>query len=91
MATAQELDANLDQLHDGQQARMVRNFVEDWVLGQEEDTLVKAIAQYRIGTLTDTDAGRTIAELSGLRAFKEVLQTKIRQGVAAAEKELGNG
>lgn len=85
----EKLDTNLNQLHDGQQARMVRNSVEDWVLTHEEDVLVNAITRYRAGTLTDTEAGRTIAELSGLRAFKENLQTKIRLGIAAAEKELG--
>lgn len=83
------LDKNLSSLQEGQQARMVRNFVEDWVLGHEEDVLQTAINKYRDGALTDTDAGRTIAELSGLRSFKEALQTLIRQGVAAAEVELG--
>lgn len=85
----QPLDDSLGILHGGTQARMVRNFTEDWVLEHEEDVLVRAITKYRDGTLTDTDAGRTIAELSGLRAFKEDMQTKIRLGVAAAEKELG--
>lgn len=87
----QDLDDSLSTLHGGTQARMVRNFTEDWVLGHEEDVLLRAITSYRAGTLTDTEAGRTIAELSGLRSFKEDLQTKVRLGVAAAEKELGDG
>ena len=85
-----ELDDDLNKLHDGQQARMVRNFTEDWILENEENVLLNAIRRYRDGTLTDAEAGRTIAELSGLRSFKEDMQSKIRQGVAAAEKELGN-
>jgi hypothetical protein len=92
MATVNDdLDKGLGALHDGQQARMVRNFTEDWILTHEEETLEKAINKHRDGSLTDTEAGRTIAELSGLRAFKEALQSKIRLGIAAAEKELGDG
>jgi hypothetical protein len=83
------LDDNLKKVHDGQQARLIRNFTEDWVLDHEETILANAINKYRDGSLTDTEAGRTIAELSGLRSFKEDLQAKIRIGVMEAEKELG--
>ena len=83
------LDDSLGKVHDSSQARMVRNFTEDWILEHEENTLVSSINKYRTGQLTDTEAGRTIAELSGLRSFKEELQSKIREGVMAAERELG--
>lgn len=89
MPSTAEIDSNLRKVHDGQQARLIRNFTEDWVLGHEEDVLLKAITAYRSGELTDTEAGRIIAELSGLRAFKEELQNKIRIGVMEAERELG--
>ena len=90
MAANVALDESLAKVHDGQQARLIRNYTEDWVLEHEEDVLVKAIRKYRDGSLTDADAGRTIAELSGLRVFKEDLQTKIRISVMEAEKELGD-
>jgi hypothetical protein len=85
-----KLDDSLKTVHDGQQARLIRNYTEDWVLTHEEDVLLRAITSYRGGTLTDTDAGRTIAELSGLRAFKEDLQSKIRKATMVAEAEIGD-
>jgi hypothetical protein len=84
-----QLDSSLNKVHDSQQARLIRNYTEDWILNHEEEALVNAIRLYRDGSLTDSQAGRTIAELSGLRAFKEDLQSKIRIGVMEAEKELG--
>jgi hypothetical protein len=89
MPTTADLDNSLNKVHDSQQARLIRNFTEDWILGHEEDALVRSINQYREGTLTETQAICTIAELSGLRAFKETLQSKIRIGVMEAELELG--
>tara|TARA_Y100000310_G_C20677645_1_gene814025 strand:- start:1405 stop:1686 length:282 start_codon:yes stop_codon:yes gene_type:complete len=86
-----ELDRSLGTVHDGQQARLVRNYTEDWILTHEEDTLLRAITSFRGGTLTAEAAICTIAELSGLRAFKEDMQSKVRQGVMEAERELGAG
>jgi hypothetical protein len=84
-----EQDDNLDKVAEGQQARIVRSVTEEWLISQEENILDKLIAHYKSDTLTDTLLRGSIGEIAGLRDFRVFLESKVRQGVAAAEIELG--
>jgi len=83
-----EQDDNLDKVAEGQQARIIRSVTEEWLISQEESILDKLIAHYKNDTLTDTLLRGSIGEIAGLRDFR-FLESKVRQGVAAAEIELG--
>tara|TARA_Y100000310_G_C20415527_1_gene684134 strand:+ start:574 stop:840 length:267 start_codon:yes stop_codon:yes gene_type:complete len=85
-----EQDDNLDKVADGQQARIIRSITEEWLISQEEDILDRLIAHHKQDTLTDTLLRGSIGEIAGLRDFRRYLETKVRQGVAAAEIELGD-
>ena len=84
-----EQDDNLDKVAEGQQARIIRSVTEEWLISQEENILDKLIAHYKNDTLTDTLLRGSIGEIAGLRDFRVFLESKVRQGVAAAEIELG--
>lgn len=85
-----KIDKTMEKVNAGQTARVVRSYTEGFLLDKEEDLLQKAISQYHAGQLTEKMAMCMVAEIAGLRAFRVHLEQKIRTGVLAAEKELGD-
>lgn len=82
-------DENLQSVHDGKTARLIRNTTEDFLLDQEESIITALIREYRAGTLTNDNLRGSIGEIAGLRSFREYLEIKIRKGIMSAEQELG--
>ena len=83
------IDENLDKVSDGQRARMMRGQTEEWLISQEEDILDRLIAHHKQDTLTESLLRGSIGEIAGLRDFRRELESKIRQGTAAAELVAG--
>ncbi len=89
MPDADKIDENLDMIHKGQAARMIRGQVEGTIIDKEEDIINDLVRLYHADTLTNEKLRGSIGEIAGLRAFREKLETDIRVGTAAAEVELG--
>ncbi len=86
-----DIDENISILHKGSAARAVRQYTEDTFFKMEDEIIDTLIRLYHQDTLTDTRARGMIGELARIRKCSEVLEVDIQRGVAAAEKELGNG
>lgn len=84
-------DEALATIQEGQAARLIRHSVEDELIAREEDIIRELVMAYRADTLTNEKLRGSIGEISGIRRFREGLESKIRQGVMTAESELGNG
>ena len=82
-------DQIIDTIQQGQGARMIRNDVEDHLIGREEDIITELVALYRGDNLTNDKLRGSIGELAGIRRFRESLEAKIRRGVMAAEVQIG--
>lgn len=84
-------DETLNLVHDGQAARLIRGQTEEWLINREEDIIQVLVNDYNAGTLTDEKMRGSIGEIAGHRKFRTELEARIRRGVVAAEKELGQG
>lgn len=83
-------EQNLEMINAGQTARMLRGQSEDWLIGREDDILQNLCTLYKTDQLTDDKLRGSIGEIVALRDFRIELETRIRKGVAASEKELGS-
>ena len=84
-------DDALSVIEKGQTSRLVRSVTEDYLLDQEEDIITTLVGNYRANTLTNEDLRGSIGEISGLRRFREHLESKIRRGLVEAEVLHGQG
>lgn len=78
-------DDSLEVVQTGQTSRLVRSVTEEYLMNREEDIIMTLVGKYRTNTLTDEEMRGSIGEISGLRGFREHLESKIRQGIVEAE------
>jgi hypothetical protein len=84
-----EIDKNIHKIEEAQSSRIVRAYTETYLLDREEEILNDLCNDYKMETLTDDKMRGHIAGIFELREFRRMLETNIRKGMAAAEKELG--
>lgn len=78
-------DDALEVINKGQTSRLIRSETEDFLIDREQDIIMTLVGKYRANQLTDEDMRGSIGEISGLRGFREHLESQIRRGTIEAE------
>ena len=69
----------------GQTSRLIQSVTEDFLMDREQDIITMLVGKYRANTLTHEELRGSIGEISGLRGFREHLESRVRRGVIEAE------
>jgi len=83
------IDENIATIQEGQSARIIRSQTEEHLLEREDEIISQLVQEYRAGTLTNDKMRGSIGEIAAMQDFRSHLESKIRRGLASAEKELG--
>jgi hypothetical protein len=88
---ATKADRAASKMAQGAVSRRLQTDLESYSFDLEDTIITSLIGSYRNGTLTHDMMIGSIGEIAGLRRLGENLESDVRQGVAAAAKEIQDG
>ena len=83
-------ERNLDKMGEGQRAAAVMSAIDEVLAEQIHNKTVLLISHYRGGVINHDYILGAIAEISALDSLRSTLESRYRQGISAAQRELGH-